>query len=261
MTRRPLFLIAAIAATLAIVIGACSNPPAAPALTDPKEILAKTAESFKDITTVEIVGSLTGSIQMAELGGELDLSSTTIAGALDVPNQKGKIVIDAPALLGTKLEALVVDGAAYVKVTGPLAGFLGLEGGKYMKQEITPEASGEPVTDPSQIAGEVDKAQEQLDKLPTPEKLADEKCGDVDCYHIRMNLTADDLKDLSPEAGAVGEGTATIDLWTQKTDLRPAKLEVSVTSPETGTIGATFTFKYGGTVDVSAPPADQVVEQ
>ena len=260
MTRRPLFIIAALVATLSVALAACSNAPAAPALTDPKEILAKTVESFKDVTTVEVVGSLTGSIQMAELGGDLDLSSTTIAGALDVPNQKGKIVVDAPALLGTKLEALVVDGAAYAKVTGPLAGFLGLEAGKYMKQEI-PQASGEPMADPSQVAEEIGNAQEQLDKLPAPEKLADEKCGDVDCYHIRINLTADDLKEISPEAGAVGEGTATIDIWTQKTDLRPAKIDVSVTSPDTGTIGATFTFKYGGTVDVSAPPADQVVEQ
>ena len=259
MTRRPLRAIASIVATLSLVVAACSSP-AAPALTDPTEILTKSAESLKDVKTVEVVGTLTGSIEMTELGGsELDLSSTTIAAALDIPNQKGKVVIDAPAILGTKIEALLVDGAAYVKVSGPLAGFIGAESGKYMKMEI-PEESGEAVSDPSQVAEEIDKAQDKIDDLPTPEKLPDEKCGDQDCYHIRITADADDLKSLSPDAGAVGEGTATIDIWSRKSDLRPAKIQVSVTSPEAGTIGATFDFKYDVTVDVSAPPADQVTE-
>jgi hypothetical protein len=258
VTRRPLLAIATIAATLSLVVAACSSP-AAPALTDPTEILSKTAESFKNVTTVEVVGALTGSLEMAELGGDFDLSSVTIAGAFDIPNQKGKLVIDAPSLLNTKLEALVVDGFAYVKVGGPLASLIGLEPGKYVKTEI-PEESGDAVSDPSQVAEEIDKAREQIDELPTPEKLPDEKCGDQDCYHIRISADADELKSLSPEAGMVGEGSATIDIWSRKSDLRPAKVQISVTSPETGTIGATFDFKYDVTVDVSAPPADQVTE-
>jgi hypothetical protein len=259
VTRRPLLAIVSILATLSLAVAACSSP-AAPALSDPTEILAKTVESMKGVTTVQVIGSLTGELQMAELGGtELDLSTTTIAGIFDIPNQKGKLVIDAPSLLGTKLEALVVDGFAYIKVTGPLAGFLGVEGGKYMKQAI-PEDAGEAVSDPSQVAEEVDKARDKVDELPTPEKLADEKCGDQDCYHIRITADAADLQSLSPEAGAVGEGTATIDIWSRKSDLRPAKIQVSVTSAETGTIGVTFDLKYDVPVDVSAPPADQVTE-
>ena len=120
MTRRPLLAIVSILATLSLVVAACSNTPAAPALTDPNEILAKTVESMKGVTTVQVIGSLTGELEMAELGGtELDLSTTTIAATFDIPNEKGKLVIDAPSLLGTKLEALVVDGFAYVKVDGP----------------------------------------------------------------------------------------------------------------------------------------------
>ena len=259
MTRRPLLAIVSILATLSLVVAACSSTPAAPALTDPTEILTKTAESLKTVKTVEIVGSLTGELPMEELGGEIDLSTITIAGALDIPNEKAKIVIDAPSILGTKLEALVVDGFAYLKVEGPLASFVGLEAGKYVKVEV-PEDSGEAVSDPSQIAEEVDKAQEQIDKLPTPEKLADEKCGDQDCYHIRMTLTPEDLAELGEEAEMVGEGTVTIDIWSRKSDLRPAKIQIAATSAETGTVGATFDFKYDVTVDVSAPPADEVTE-
>jgi len=152
VTRRPLLHIASIAATLMLVIAACSNAASqAPALTDPKEILAQTAASLKDVKTVELVGSLTGKVQAAELGGSLDLSSTTIAGAFDIPNQKAKLTIDAPALLSTKVEAIVVDGFAYVKIDGMLAGLAGLPSGKYVKTAV-PQESGKPVTNPSEIA-------------------------------------------------------------------------------------------------------------
>ena len=261
MTRRPLLHIASIAATLMLVIAACSNAASqAPALTDPKEILAQTAASLKDVKTVELVGSLTGKVQAAELGGSLDLSSTTIAGAFDIPNQKAKLTIDAPALLSTKIEAIVVDGFAYVKIDGMLAGLAGLPSGKYVKTAV-PQESGKPVTNPSEIAQGVEDIKAQLDKLPTPPtKLPDEKCGDVDCYHVQVVVTADQLAKLSPEAAAQAKGDYTIDIWSRKSDLRPAKLDISVKTEEMGTIGATFTFKYDGTVNVSAPPADQVTD-
>jgi hypothetical protein len=258
VTRRPLLATASIVAVLSLVVAACSGP-AAPALTDPTEILSKTAESFKNVTTVEVVGSFTGELPISELGSDVDLSSITIAASLDIPNQKAKVVVDAPELLGTKIEALVVDGFAYAKIEGMAASFLGLEPGKYIKMEI-PEDTSDAVSDPSQVAEEIDNAREHIDDLPAPEKLADEKCGDQDCYHIRITADSDELKSISPEAGIVGEGTATIDIWSRKSDLRPAKVQVSVTSPESGTIGATFDFKYDVSVNVSAPPADQVTE-
>ena len=262
MTRRPLFHIASIAAALMFVIAACSSAASqAPALTDPKDILVQTVGSLKDVKTVEIVGSLTGKVDAAQLGGSLDLSSTTISGAVDIPNQKAKLSIDAPSLLSTKLEAIVVDGFAYVKIDGMLAGLAGFPSGKYVKTEV-PQESGKPVTNPSEIANQVDDFKAQLDKLPTPPtKLPDEKCGDVDCYHVQIVVTADDLAKLSPEAAdSQAKGDYTIDVWSQKTNLRPAKISLSVKTEEMGTIGATFTFKYDGTVDVTAPPADQVTE-
>jgi hypothetical protein len=264
VTRRALLHLAAIAATLMLVLAACGAAASqAPALTDPKEILAQSVASLKDVKTVELVGSLTGKVQAAELGGSLDLSSTTIAGAADIPNQKAKISIDAPALLSTKIEAIVVDGFAYAKIDGMLAGLAGLPSGKYVKTEI-PQESGKPVTNPSEIAKGVEDFKAQLDKLPKPPtKLPDEKCGDVDCYHVQIVVTADDLAKLSPEAAAQAEqvkGDYTLDVWVRKSDLRPAKVDLSVKTEEMGTIGATFTFKYDGTVNVTAPPADQVVE-
>jgi hypothetical protein len=261
VTRRPLLLIASIAAVLALVIGACSNAASqAPALTDPKEILTQSVLSIKDVKTVEIVGALSGKLDVAELGGSLDLSSTTIAAAADIPNQKAQVKIDAPTLLGTKLDAIVVDGVAYVKIDGPLAGMAGLEAGKYVKQDV-PEASDKPVTDPAELDKQIDEFQKQLDELPNPPtKEADEKCGDQDCYHVQIKASAEDMKELDPQAGSM-TGDVTIDWLARKSDLRPAKLTISIATPDMGTLGITLDFKYDGSVNISAPPADQVVEQ
>jgi hypothetical protein len=261
LNRRSPLLIASIAAILTLIIAACSSGPgAAPALTDPKEILAQSVASLKDVKTVEFVGTLTGKVEAAELGGSLDLSTTTLGGAVDIPNQKAKFHLDAPSLMSTKVDALVVDGFAYVKIDGILAGAAGMESGKYVKTPI-PEASGEPVSDPSQIAASVDEFKAALDKLPTPPtKEADEKCGDQDCYHVKVAISAEDMAKLSPEAATTASGDIQIDLWARKSDYRPAKLDISLTSPEMGTVGVTLTFKYDVPVDVQAPPADQVVE-
>lgn len=94
--------------------------------------------------------------------------------------------------------------------------------------------------------------------MPTPPtKGADEKCGDADCYHVTLKLTAADIKALSPTTTAT-DGDFSLDVWTRKNDLRPAKLAITVTSTQTGTIGLTMDFKYDVTVTVDAPPADQI---
>jgi hypothetical protein len=260
VTRRLLLTIASIAATLSLVVAACSSAPAAPALTDPKDILTQSILSLKDVKTMEIVGALTGKVEAAQLGGSLDLSSTTIAGAIDIPNQKAKLSVDAPTLVGTKAEVILVDAFVYMKVDGLLAAQAGLPNGKYVKVAV-PEQSGAPVTDQAEIDKQVDEFKTALDKLPTPPtKEADEKCGDQDCYHVRIAVSAADMKELSPEASSI-DGDFTFDIWSRKSDLRPAKLSFSVTSSEFGTVGMTLDFKYDVPVDVSAPPADQVVEQ
>lgn len=256
MSRRFALIVAALVTTTSVVLAACNSAPAAPLLTDPKEILTETVVALKDLTTVEMTGSFSGKIEAAELGGSLDLSTVTMNAALDVPNKKAKFTLDAPSLLGTKIDALVVDDAAYYKVAGVLGGMLGGTADKYTKTEI-PESSGAPMNDPAEIAKAVDEMKAELDKLPKPPtRGADEKCGDQDCYHVTIALTAEDLKSLDPTAGAAGD--VSFDVWTRHSDRLPAKLTISIASPEIGTIGMTMEFRYGVSVSVDAPPADQV---
>jgi hypothetical protein len=258
VTRRFALFLVALAST-AIVLAACgAQAPAAPPLSDPKEILAKTVLSLKDVKTVEFTGALTGSLDSPSLGGKLDLSTVKMNGALDIPNKKAKFSLDAPTLVGTKIDALLIDKVAYYKVAGMLAGMMGgTTTDKFTKVDV-PASSTNPITTATDTAKLAADLQAGLDKLPTPPtKGADEKCGDTDCYHVTLKLTAADIKALSPTTAAT-DGEFSLDVWTRKNDLRPAKIGITITSAQTGTVGMTMDFKYDVTVSVDAPPADQI---
>lgn len=258
MTRRIALTLAALLTTLSVVLAACQQAPAAPLLTDPDEILTETVLSLKDLTTVEFTGTFSGKIEAAELGGNLDLSTVTMTGAFDLPNKKGKLVLDAPSLMGTRIEALLVGDAAYYKVAGLLGMMLGGTADAYTKVEV-PESSGEPLTDPAEIAKAVDEIRKALDELPNdPTKGADEQCGDQTCYHVTITASGDQLESLDPMGGAAGD--VTFDIWTRQSDRLPAKIQIASDSPDTGTIGMTIDFRYGVSVSVEAPPADEIAE-
>lgn len=258
MTRRSALIIVALMATASVVLAACgAGTPAAPPLTDPKEILSKSVLSLKDVKTFEMTGTFTGTLTVPEMGA-LDLSTSTMSAAMDIPGRKAKFVLDAPSVLGTKLDAILIDTVAYYKVSGLMAGMLGVPADKFTKVDVppAPSPSASSVTD-AQAAEAIEALNKELDKLPPPTKGADEKCGDQDCYHVTLAATAEDLKKMDP-TGMVSDGSFSLDVWTRKNDLRPAKVALSVTTAETGTVGITLEFKYDVTVSVEAPPADQI---
>ena len=246
----------ALTATLAVLIGACNSAPAAPALTDPKDILTKAVVSVKDVKTVEFTGAFTGSMTAAQLGA-IDLSTVKMSGAVDIPSKKAKFSLDAPSILGTKVDALVIDQTAYYKVAGPLAMSLNASADKFTKVPI-PADSSNPVSQVTDVATLTTNTQAQLDKLPTaPVKQADETCGDQDCYHVTIKMTAADLKQLDSTSAL--DGDVSVDVWTHKSDYRPAKLAISATTSQLGTFGVSLDLNYDVSVSVDAPPADQVV--
>jgi hypothetical protein len=269
MVRR----IAAILAALALILTAC-GAPSAPALTDPKEILTKSAVALKDVKTlhvqIDIAGKVTADLTGGgSSGGQLDLAGTTATLDVDVVGQKLKATGTAPALLNSGGELLVVDNAVYYKITGPFA-----QGDKYTKVALpnlaglaSPSVSSAvPSLTPQQV---IDKINEALGKLPTaPTKGADEKCGDVDCYRVTIHLGPADLAKLASQppspATAPFDGTLdfTMDVWTRKPDLRPAKFVIAVTAGgrSPANVTTTITATYDAAVTIAAPPADQVVE-
>jgi hypothetical protein len=254
MPRRLLALLALLSAFMVV---ACQGAPAVPALTDPKEILSRSLASIATVKTIELSGTFNGSVKAAELGGSLDLSTIKLNAALDVANKKAKFLLDAPTILGTKVEALLIDQVAYLKIAGPLAAMAGATADKYTKTEI-PDSTSDPVANATDISKTVADLKAALDQLPAPTKGADERCGDQDCYRVTLKLTAADVQRLNPSAASIGSGDMTMDIWSRKNDLRPAKIALSVATPDAGTFGATFELKYDGAVSIDAPSADQV---
>jgi hypothetical protein len=253
MTRR---LLSALA-VLVLALTACSSP-AAPALTDPKEILSQSVLSLKDVKTIDIKGSLTGSVTQEGMG-TIPLDGTTLALAMDVIGKKVSFTLDAPSFMGTKVEAIVIDQTAWFRILGPLASFAGGDTtGKFTKSDIGDTGSDTPA-DPAQLQKSVDELKAALDKLPSaPTKEADERCGDTDCYHVKFSLTSEQIAQMgASEAGAV-PGSFTFDYWARKNDLRPAKIALGVDAEAQGSLTATFDITYDGTITVNEPPADQV---
>ena len=89
MRRRLVHPPTVVVAVLSLLIAACNATPAvtpAPALTDPKEIVAKGAASLTDVRTVEFTATFNGNLQATGLGA-FDLSTIKLAGSADFPER------------------------------------------------------------------------------------------------------------------------------------------------------------------------------
>ena len=255
MTRRLALPPIAFVAVLSLVLAACGSTPNAPALTDPKEIVTKGVASLVDVKSFEFTGTFTGNLKAAQLGA-FDLSAIKMAGAVDIANQTAKFTLDAPALLGTKIDAVVVGGAVYYKLAGLLATMGGGSADTYTRVPV-PTAAGDPLAAVTDVTRLVPQLEEWLARLPSPlTRAADEKCGDGDCYHVATIVTAAQLTALGSTSAL--DGDVTVELWTRKSDYRPAKLGFALTSASLGTFGVAIELKYDVSVSVAAPPADQI---
>jgi hypothetical protein len=256
IVRRRALLPLAIVATLSLVLAACNSTPDAPALTDPKDIVTKGVTSLADVKSFEITGSFTGSVNAAQLG-TFDLSTIKLAAAVDIAAKAARVSFDAPSLLGSKLEAIVVGDTAYYKVAGALATVLKGSADKYTKVPF-PTGSANPAaaaTDMTRLVADLQAGPAMLPSVLT--KGADETCGDLDCYHVSTTLTAAQAKDLIGNSNL--DGDLTVDLWTRRSDYRPARISLSIASPTLGTLGMAFDIRYDVSVGASAPSADQIL--
>lgn len=248
MTRRTRFATALVATVVALA--ACGGS-SAPPIDDPKEILVKAVEALRGATTFQFRADVSGAVPLdltgTGSGQPLDISGTTVEGAFDVANERARLSFKVPMLLNATGELIVVDKVAYVKVS--------LIGPKYQKFDAGSEPDGlEVPTDPK---ASLDELRASLDELTTPpQKLANERCGDVDCYHVQIAV--------DPAAmGLAGDEqvTATVDVWVRTNDLRPAKVRLASDAGAEGSVTISVElFGYDEAVSIAAPPADQVEE-
>ncbi len=256
--------LAACLALIALVAGACGST--APALTDPKDIVAQSLSAVQTMKSFHLHAALSGSVKIDILGTgnpvAVDLQGTTADADVDVANGKVKASLNAQALFVTG-DLVYVGTDIYYKV--------GLLGSQYQKLALgdligmIPGASPAPSTaapsvDPSAA---IQSLKDGLGKLTVPPvKDADEKIGDQDCYKVTITLSQADLAALSsslPPSAGDATFNATIEVWVRKNDLRPAQLTVSVASGPDTTVNVTLTLSnIDLPVVIDAPPADQI---
>jgi hypothetical protein len=246
MRRRLLLSFAVVAAILA----ACAGP-SIPALTDPKEILTKALEASAAAKTVHVVADVTGTLSMdltgSGQGAPLDLKGTGVTGDVDVAGKKLKGSLTVPALLGLTADMIVIGPDSWTKIS--------LMGPRW-QHSTTPSGPEAAATDMTKTIADLKAALDKLANPPT--KVADEKCGDKDCYHVRLQLTSADLGPLASAAPGIS-GDAAVDIWVERGTNRPVKLVVLASAGAQGTVTVTVTLSnYDAAVAIDPPPADQV---
>ena len=160
-----------LAASVIAVVAACSgSAPAAPALTDPVDILAQSVQTLQEVKSFHADVAVSGSVNVDAMGtgstAAFPLDNTTAQLDVDVENKSAKATFAAPALMGVSGELIQVGGTSYVKtsLTGPL----------YQKSESEASAVDEAT---NMTEEDITKLQEQLAKV-APTKGEDVSCGD-----------------------------------------------------------------------------------
>jgi hypothetical protein len=262
MPRRILFAVT-LAATIA---AACGGPPAAPALTDPKDILVHAVTSLLTARSVHVKTSLAGKIDAGVLrgkptGARIDLAGATLEGDLDIAGHEAKLSASVPSLFGLSADLVVDAGTVYVRtsLTGPK--FEKFDPASIPGGLVLPSLPTAASPDPSAVADLIARLKAGLDMLPAPVKLADDRIGDQDTYHVQEKVASTDLPQASGVLGNLA-GNVIVDVWTRKSDYRPARLVLAVDGGEQGTATITIDLTaYDAATTVDPPPADQVSDQ
>ena len=247
-----------LAASVIAVVAACSgSAPAAPALTDPVDILSQSVQTLQDVKSFHADVAVSGSVNIDAMGtgstAAFPLDNTTAQLDVDVENKNAKATFSAPALMGVSGELIQVGGTSYVKtsLTGPL----------YQKSESEASAVDEAT---NMTEEDIAQLREQLTKVQ-PTKGEDVSCGDKQCYTVTVDLDSAELQSLGGELPTEGlpadmsEASIKATFKVEKDTLRPAGVDLTVDLGSQGSVTVAVTLsKWDEAVSIEAPPADQV---
>jgi hypothetical protein len=253
-------LVAFLVVLVALGAGGCTRT--APALTDPREILALAAGQLQTASSVHIDASIDGSIVLGAVvpgfpigggsnGGALSLTGTHLAGDLDLANAAADLTVEVPALLGLTGEVREVGGIAYLRSS--------LTGKSW---RLLDASTGLPIGAWRPLAW-VDGVKAWLAR-PTvvPTRLDDAGCPAGTCYVVRIVLDGPELglADPASRAGvAVQVERLTVDLSVDRATGRFSQLVAMADLASAGSVTATITLTgWDASVHVAAPPASEV---
>ncbi len=243
---------------VSLVLGGCSSP-ARPELTDPTAIIAAALKATEDAKSVHldltVEGSITADLFGTGSGSAMALTGTTASADLDVAGGNSRATFAIPALLGLTGEAIQIGGTSYTKTSlgGPL-------------YEMA-ESTGDLPIDPTNMSGLIDDVGDFLLKDGVdPAKGADVDCGDVKCYTVTIDLTAEELAALDPTGAAadeipidLGAASVTLTIRVEKNTYRLAGMTAVASLGDQGSLTLELALsKWDEALDITAPPADQI---
>ncbi len=262
LAARPATRAFAALALMALAVSACGS--SAPALTDPGAILQEGAASLSAMTSFHLRGTVDGEVPLG-LGGvggggggagggvPVPLDGTTMDGDIDVAGRALAVELIAPALLNLRVNVVVADGSAYLKL--PL-----VTGKRWVRQSAGGGIGADPTAAVAGLAAIL--ARPEL----RPEKLPDTRCTGTDCYSVRFTVPAGEVRDALGSLGSaipglsadvVGDVTVTVGV--RKDDLRLATLGLDVPAGGTKPLAISLELsKVNEPVTITPPPADQV---
>jgi hypothetical protein len=231
-------------------------------LTDPVDILTEGLTATTEADSFHLEATFGGSVTEPETGMDVPLDGVTLGGDVDIAGEAAHLTFAFPAMLGLSGEVIAIGSDSWVKTSMT---------GEDWIHSVTPEGE-EPMGEPP-TADEIAAKIEELAALDgvVLEKLADEPCGEDACYHVRLTVPAEVLAEhegmgdgaLGPmmPPGAFG-GPLVIDLLFEQDDLWLREASTGIAAEDMGDVTFAVAFSaFNESVDISAPPPDQVIEE
>ncbi len=267
-TRRPALVFSGVLLALAVVgCGSSSGTPTAAPVSDPNEIITRSATGLTAVQTVHFGVAVSGSVNTSALGssgsalglsGSLKLDGTTVSGDIDIQKRAFHVAASMPTLLGLTADIIQVDGFQYTKIS--------LVGTKYTKSPATtlpiPTAAPSASLD---ISSTVASLKSSLTAAGVTATLVGrEQVDGRDAYHVSISLPKDLI---NQQIGAlVGSTTSGISIdslslnyWVYVDSLNPAKMELKASSATVGNLTVTLTLtKYNQPVTIKAPADSEI---
>jgi hypothetical protein len=199
-------------ATAAVAVAACTGGAGATPIADATTIVTQSLDALSKAQTVHVKADVSGTVpfDLASLmgggsgspsasGASMDLAGSYIEATVDINGKKGTVTMALPVLLGLKADVIMDGDTSYTRIN--------LMGDTWQKSVSSPEpgASPSPSQDAASMTAELKKALTAAGV--TTEKLADEKCGDATCYHVKITAPASALSgDASGLLSGLGGG-------------------------------------------------------
>jgi hypothetical protein len=241
----------ALASGAVLLAGGCGGGggSAAPALTDPTEMLTRAVSVLGDARSVHVHADVSGVVQLdlfrTGKPAPLDLAGTTAEADADIAG--GSLHLTFSGLLGLTGDVITIGGARYVRVS--------LLGPRYTRSESG--TAGDPLSALSDPRKLIDGLRAYLARPGmAPVRRPDEPCGDQACYRVSLALTSDELRTVTGALPSVlTGGTGTVDVWIEKNDVRPVRATIAADAGSLGTLTvAILISKYNAPVTIAAPP-------